>query len=290
MSKVTVVGCGVMGSRLVGALMNAGHEVVIIELNKQAAEPFIEKGAQYSESLQDAPETPVVILNCPSHKVAKIVMSGCTKERMAGKTLINTTTCGPKDVEEMTEIAKNFEMDYLEAKIECYPQEVGTDRGYIMYSGSKKVYEEKCDIIKAFGKSTFLDESPKAACVVDISFLGVHYGAMIALIEAAAFCHNNGFSMQKLGDQLRMLLPDGMEANYLSLVDEFSGEYTGEFEDSQGTDIFIEKRGAIYCKEAMNSTGVDSIFTDWLIDKFDMAIEAGDGHKNIIAMVKQMLH
>ena len=289
MSKVTVVGCGVMGSCLVRALMNAGHEVVIVELNKAAADPFIEKGAQYSESLQDAPETDTVILNCPSHKVAKIVMGGCTKERLAGKYLINTTTCGPKDVEEMAEIAKNFEMSYLEAKIESYPQEVATERGYIMYSGSKEVYEKDCDVIKSFGKSTFLDEDPKAACVVDISFLGVHYGAMIALIEAAAFCHQNGFSMQKLGDQLRMLLPDGMEANYVSLVDEFS-EYTGEFEDSQGTDIFIEKRGALYCKDAMNSSGVDSIFTDWLLEKFNISIEAGDGHKNIIAMVKQMLH
>lgn len=170
MSKVTVVGCGVMGSCLVRALMNAGHEVVIVELNKAAADPFIEKGAQYSESLQDAPETDTVILNCPSHKVAKIVMGGCTKERLAGKYLINTTTCGPKDVEEMAEIAKNFEMSYLEAKIESYPQEVATERGYIMYSGSKEVYEKDCDVIKSFGKSTFLDEDPKAACVVDISF------------------------------------------------------------------------------------------------------------------------
>ena len=152
-----------------------------------------------------------------------------------------------------------------------------------MYSGSREVYDKANDVIKSFGKSAFLDEDPKAACVVDISFLGVHYGAMIALIEAAAFCYNNGFSMEKLGDQLRLLLADGMEANYKQLVDELS-EYTGKFEDSKGTDIFIEKRGALYCKDAMNSTGVDSIFTDWLLGKFDVSIEAGDGHKDIIAM------
>ena len=126
----------------------------------------------------------------------------------------------------------------METKIESYPQAVGTAEGYIMYSGSKKVYDELEDMLAAFGNSEFLDENPKAACVVDISFLGVHYGAVIALLEAASFCYKNGFSMQKLGDQMRKLLPDGMEENYRSLVDEL-GTYNGDFKDSEGTDIFI---------------------------------------------------
>ena len=37
MAKVTCCGCGLMGSNLVDAFMNAGHDVTIVDLNEQAA-------------------------------------------------------------------------------------------------------------------------------------------------------------------------------------------------------------------------------------------------------------
>lgn len=289
MSKITVVGCGVMGSCLIRALMKAGNEVVIVDLNKTAAEPFVAKGAKYSANLQDAPETEVVLLNTPSHAVARKVVTGCTKERLCGKMLINTTTCGPKDVEDMAEIAKEYCMKYLEAKIECYPQTVGTESGYLVYSGSKEVFDATEHMLKALGRAVYLGENAKAACVTDISMLGVHYGAYIALIEAAALCVKNDYSMKMLGEQIKILLPIQLEENYVTLVDELS-DYTGEFPDSQGTDIVIEERGARYVKDAMNSTGVNSIFTDWLLGVFKKSIDAGDGHKNMVALIKDMFY
>ena len=35
MSKITCVGCGMMGSNLISAFMDKGHEVTIVDINDQ---------------------------------------------------------------------------------------------------------------------------------------------------------------------------------------------------------------------------------------------------------------
>ena len=50
MKKVTVVGCGVMGSAIIRALMAKDFQVTIVDLNMEAAQPYIEKGAKYAAS------------------------------------------------------------------------------------------------------------------------------------------------------------------------------------------------------------------------------------------------
>ena len=41
MSRITVVGCGMMGGNLVDSFMKAGHEVTIVDINDTKPRPFI---------------------------------------------------------------------------------------------------------------------------------------------------------------------------------------------------------------------------------------------------------
>ena len=83
MKSITIVGCGVMGSRLVEAMMNAGVKPVIVVRHIEAAEPFIARGAKYAPTLQEAEETDCILLNLPHHGIASAVIKACTKERLA---------------------------------------------------------------------------------------------------------------------------------------------------------------------------------------------------------------
>ena len=141
MNKITVVGCGVMGSSIINALMNGGLEVVIVDLNPAAAERFVQRGAKYAPSLQEAERTDCVLLNLPNHKIASSVMKAAGKECLKGRMLINTTTSSPDEVKEMDALAREFGMKHLDAKIENYPGDIGTKTAYLVYSGSKDVFD-----------------------------------------------------------------------------------------------------------------------------------------------------
>ena len=45
MAKITCVGCGALGSQLVSALMKAGHDVTIVDVNSSMAAPYVAQGA-----------------------------------------------------------------------------------------------------------------------------------------------------------------------------------------------------------------------------------------------------
>ncbi|MCU5120159.1 NAD(P)-binding domain-containing protein [Bacillus thuringiensis] len=74
MSKITVVGCGVMGSALIRAFMKAGHTINIVDKNPTVAKPFAAEGATFKLSLDDALDCDFVLLNLPDYKIAMQVI------------------------------------------------------------------------------------------------------------------------------------------------------------------------------------------------------------------------
>lgn len=283
--EITVVGCGAMGGKVIENFLKGGSRVVIVDLKKELADPFIEKGAEYSSSLQTAPETKAIFVLMPSHKIAKSVLESCSKERLEGKYLINGTTCGPKDVLEMAELTKKFGMDYLEAKIQTSPDWVGRETGYLLYSGSEKVMDDMEYMLRELGEYEYLGDNPRGAALLDISGLNGHFGLYAALIEAAAFCLKNDFNPARLRNHILRFIP-GVAEDYWNGFEEL---WNHEFPDFDGAPMWIERRGVKMCKDAMNACGVNTIFDDWLLGILDKAIDDGFKDKRMTAIVKQMI-
>ena len=289
MSEITVVGCGAMGSRLVNAFMNAGHNVVVVDIVKEKAIPFIERGARYSETLQEAPETETIVMNAPRSEIARKIISSCTKERLEGKYFINTTTAACLfDVEETARLAESMGMRYLEAKIESYPDTVGPETGYMVYAGNREVFEKTKDMLAALGKAVFIGEDSKWAWIGDMAVIGVHHGASLALFEIAALCLRYGYPMEKLCEIVTDTLPLCLQVNYKQIEAELKN-YDGTFKDTDGTDIIIEERGSHMVLDALESSGVSPLLSQKAVEIFQEGIDAGYGRKSAAALVNIML-
>ena len=158
MKNITMVGCGTMGGTLINAMMVAGLNVTIVDLNENAAKPYVERGAKYVKTLSEATENDCILFNLPTHDIAMKVLTGCSKEQLAGKMLIDTTTSTPAEVKEMEATAHDMGMKYLDAKLEVYPSSIGPDTGYIVYSGEKEVFDAAKNALDAIGKAVYLGE------------------------------------------------------------------------------------------------------------------------------------
>lgn len=288
MNKITVVGCGIMGSSLVNALLNGGFDVVVVDLNKDNAEPFIARGAQYAKNLSDAPETECILLNLPANDIAKAVVTGCSVERLSGKILINTTTNTPAEVKELAAVAKDYGLRFLEAKIEHYPGQVGPDTGYFVYSGDKDAFTETEHMLKALGKAIYLGSDIKAASVTDLAVLGVHFGAFAAMVEGAAFCIKNDYPIAQYVEQTAEILPLMLQGNYAAVEKELSN-YDGTFEDAGECSLEIETHAVAAVKNAMNDDGVKTPYSDTILKMFEKAVADGYGKKDMVAIIKEMI-
>ena len=92
MSKIIVVGCGNMVSNLVRAFMEGGHCVSIVDLKEETAKSFVEKGAAYHKSLQDAGNADLIVLNLVNIDIVKSVINSVDAGYLKGKLVLNTTT------------------------------------------------------------------------------------------------------------------------------------------------------------------------------------------------------
>jgi len=73
--KIGFIGLGNVGAKLAGSLLRHGHDLLVRDLDKSAATPLIENGAQWGNSGKEIAQTSDVIITClPSPTVSAQVM------------------------------------------------------------------------------------------------------------------------------------------------------------------------------------------------------------------------
>ncbi len=288
MKEITMVGCGTMGSTLINAMMNAGLEVSIVDLNKDAAERFIKKGAKYAPSLDEAYLADTILFNLPHHGIALKVLKGCSPEKLKGKMLIDTTTSTQDEVKEMQEAALSLGMKYLDCKLEVYPSSIGPDTGYIVYSGDKEVFDSNKRALDAIGKAIYLGEDVISAAVCDIAVLEVHFAVMGALCEAAAYGIKNNISVKMLMEQIQTILPIMIDGNFKAFAKQCEN-YNGNFNLAEECTLDIEATAHKTIITAMKDSGVKTPIGDAAQKLFRDGIEHGNNDKDVVACVNELV-
>lgn len=75
MAKIIVAGCGRMGGALIGAFLDHGHAVSVVNRSEAPARPFVQRGACYFSELRDAGDRDFVLLNLPNAEITAQVLS-----------------------------------------------------------------------------------------------------------------------------------------------------------------------------------------------------------------------
>lgn len=73
--KVGFIGLGNVGGKLSGSLLRNGYDLVVRDLNRDIAQPFIDQGAAFAESPKEMAETCDLVITClPSPAASAAVM------------------------------------------------------------------------------------------------------------------------------------------------------------------------------------------------------------------------
>lgn len=277
-----------MGSALVNAAMDAGFDITIVNRTREKAEQFIERGASYAPTLDEAVLGECVIFNLSGYDATRDVVNACDKSKLNGKTIVYTSTSKPSEVEAMANVFSGLDIAFIDAKIMNYPQDVHPETGYVYYSGDKTAYETYIDLFQAFGKAVYLGEDIKRSGMMDIAMLNVHFGAFASLVEVAAYCLKNNYPIDSMIKETKALLPLLLEGAMRVIIDDLSN-YNGDLEDARVCSIDKQVHSTETMRDAIREDGVKTPFLDKIVELFVVTANNGYAEKDMSAIITEMI-
>ena len=154
--KVGFIGLGTMGRHMAANLQKAGHELVVFDVRKEAAEPHVKNGARLVDSPRAVAEaTDVVFTSLPGpvevESVALDEKQGLLAGLTAGKAFFDLSTNSPTVVRKIHAIFKARGVDMLDSPVSGGPRGAESGRLALWVGGDEAVFKKLKPVLDAIG-------------------------------------------------------------------------------------------------------------------------------------------
>ena len=276
--QVGVLGLGRMGSALAGALLGAGHDVVVWNRSPLKAGPLLDRGARLAATPAEAASADVVISCLSTYDSQQAVL-----EAASPKVLVNLTSGTPAQARDAAAWASSAGVDYVDGVIMAVPQGIGTAQSRILYSGSAPVFSAQREVLTVLGEPVFLGEDAGLAALYDLALLGIMWSTMAGYLHALALVGTEGVEPSTFTP---------MALSWLSAVGGFlpgigaqvaSGEYATEV-----SALDINAAGLGLLVETSRAQGIGFSVPAAVQELFDRAVAAGHGAHAIASVIEEI--
>lgn len=200
MAKVGFIGLGVMGARMAGHLVKAGHDVTVWNRTPSRAEPLRELGASVAVGPREVALVAEFVCICVSkNEDVEAVVSQFPSE-LNEKLVIDHSTIAPTKAIEICEVITTKGGSFIDAPV------TGGERGAIegtltiFCGGSEANVERAQPILSAYGRKVErvgdVGSGQKMKMANQIA-VGI---SVLALCEALVFAENAGLGLQQTLD------------------------------------------------------------------------------------------
>jgi 3-hydroxyisobutyrate dehydrogenase-like beta-hydroxyacid dehydrogenase len=148
-----------MGKHMANRILEAGYEITIHDLNKEAAAPLIKKGAKWGNTPEDvAKSCRVVITSLPAPKDVEQVVygtNGLKRGWQAGDIYIDMSTNSPSNIRRIAEDAKAMGVAVLDAPVSGGVKGAEAGSLAIMVGGDLASLERVRKLLETMGQKIF---------------------------------------------------------------------------------------------------------------------------------------
>jgi 3-hydroxyisobutyrate dehydrogenase-like beta-hydroxyacid dehydrogenase len=154
--KIGFIGLGTMGRHMAANLQKAGHELVVHDVRKEAADPHVKSGARWADTPRAVAETAeVVFTSLPGpaevEAVALDERSGLLSGLTAGKAYFDLSTNSPTVVRRLHAIFKARGVDVCDAPVSGGPRGAESRRLALWVGGDEAVFTKFKAVLDAIG-------------------------------------------------------------------------------------------------------------------------------------------
>ncbi|MGI5436422.1 NAD(P)-dependent oxidoreductase [Streptomyces shenzhenensis] len=185
-TSVTLLGLGAMGTALARAWLAAGHPLTVWNRTPARAAQVAAEGARAADSAAAAVAANTLVVVCLLDDAS--VSEALAGTDLAGRDLVNLTTCTPAQARARAEWARARGARYLDGGIMAVPPMVGVPRagGYVFYSGSRELFERHRETLAVPVGTTYVGQDAGFAALHDVALLSAMYGMFAGAAHAFA--------------------------------------------------------------------------------------------------------
>lgn len=278
--RVGVLGLGRMGAALAGALLGAGHDVVVWNRSPLKAGPLLDRGARLAATPAEAADADVVLSCLSTYDTQQPVLDAT---ELSGRTLVNLTSGTPEQARGVAKWASSQGIDYVDGVIMAVPQGIGTPGARILYSGSEVAFDTQRAVLEVLGEPVFLGEDAGLAALYDLALLGIMWSTMGGYLHALALVGSEGVTPDRFTP---------MALNWLTAVGGFlpgigaqvaSGDY-----ETEVSALDINAAGLAMLVETSRAQGIGATVPAALKELFDRAVASGHGAHAIASVIEEI--
>jgi 3-hydroxyisobutyrate dehydrogenase-like beta-hydroxyacid dehydrogenase len=158
--KIGFIGLGTMGRHMAANLQKAGHELVVHDVRREAAEPHVKAGARWADSPQAVAEAAdVVFTSLPEPKDVEAVAldekTGLLPGLAAGKAFFDLSTNSPTVVRRLHAIFKARGVDMFDAPVSGGPRGAESGRLALWIGGDEAAFAKYKPVVDAIGDQAY---------------------------------------------------------------------------------------------------------------------------------------
>ncbi len=201
--RIGYIGLGAMGRPMAVNITEAGHDVVVFDLNENQTKILAQRGATVARSAKEVADEADYVLTClPSIAAAEAVALG-KDGVIAGsraKAFINMGTTGSAFARSTAEAMNAAGKAYLDAPISGGPPGAEAGTLGVMCSGDRSTFEAlKDNALEAISaKLVYLGEKPGAAQVMKLVNNIIFFGNVAVAMEALTLGAKAGLSAEQM--------------------------------------------------------------------------------------------
>ena len=201
--RIGYIGLGAMGRPMAVNITEAGHEVVVFDLNENQTKILAQRGATVARSAKEVADEADYVLTClPSIAAAEAVALG-KDGVIAGsraKAFVNMGTTGSAFARSTAEAMNAAGKAYLDAPISGGPPGAEAGTLGVMCSGDRSTFEAlKDNALEAISaKLVYLGEKPGAAQVMKLVNNIIFFGNVAVAMEALTLGAKAGLGAEQM--------------------------------------------------------------------------------------------
>ncbi|MCO1659651.1 imine reductase family protein [Pseudonocardia humida] len=279
---VTVLGLGTMGRALAGALLAGGARVTVWNRTPGREGDLVAGGAVAAASAAEAVAASRTVVVCLLDHASVHEVLDPVADRLAGRVLVELTNGSPEQAGELAGWAGRHGVELLSGGIMAVPPMIGTPAAFVLYSGSRAVFEEQRPLLDLLGESVFAGEEPGRAALQDLALLSAMYGMFGGVLHAYALAGAGGVAAGELAPLLRRWL--GAMSDF---VDGAAAQIdSGDHARDVVSNLAMQAAAYPGLVAVSRAHGVDPALLTPLGELMRRRVDDGHGHEDITGVVE----
>ncbi|MDD3797562.1 MAG: NAD(P)-dependent oxidoreductase [Novosphingobium sp.] len=281
---VGLIGLGNIGYHFAVRLLDAGHDLVVFDLDKEAMERVVALGARWANDAKDvASQAEIVLLSLPMPQIARDVATGAGQviDGAAVRIVLDLSTTGPAVTREIAAALADRGIGFVSAPVSGSTVAAQAGTLTVMAAGEKAAFDEVKPLMEAIGRNVFyIGADASAGQTMKLINNTLYTASMIATCEAFVYGVKAGLDFQTILDVLNV-----SSGRSFASMERIPGSVLDRSFPLRFTTNLLNKDVKMLVEDA-ERLGVPMTVNPVAREYLDFAVSQGLGEKDNVELIK----